>query len=225
MNELALFTGVGGGLLGGYIRGWRTVCAVEREPYAASILMQRQNDGILPPFPIWDDVCTFDGRPWRGIVDVVSGGFPCPAFSTAARGRNLAEKDLWHEASRIIGEVQPTFFFGENVSRQAIEQAATDLNDMGYDCRGCKISAADVGADHLRERYWVLAYPHNQSQLFRKINAEMAGVSKLRPSVWQTFPAESGMDDGMAYRMDRFKAIGNGQVSIVEAAAWGTLSV
>ena len=73
LNELALFAGAGGGILGGKLLGWRTVCAVEWEPYPASVLCARQNDGFLPPFPIWDDIQTFDGKPWRGIVDVVSG--------------------------------------------------------------------------------------------------------------------------------------------------------
>jgi len=83
---LALFAGAGGGILGGHLLGWRTVCAVEWEPYPASVLLARQNDGILPPFPIWDDVQTFDGKPWRGIVDVVSGGFPCQDISVAGGG-------------------------------------------------------------------------------------------------------------------------------------------
>jgi DNA (cytosine-5)-methyltransferase 1 len=86
MNELALFAGAGGGILGGKLLGWRTVCAVEWEPYPASVLCARQNDGLLPPFPIWDDIQTFDGRPWQGIVDVVSGGFPCQDISVAGGG-------------------------------------------------------------------------------------------------------------------------------------------
>ena len=77
LRELALFAGAGGGILGGLLLGWRTVCAVEFNAYARSVLLARQNDGTLEPFPIWDDVRTFDGRPWCGIVDVVSGGFPC----------------------------------------------------------------------------------------------------------------------------------------------------
>ena len=85
MNELALFAGAGGGILGGHLLGWRTVCAVEWAPYPASVLAQRQNDGLLPAFPIWDDVCTFDGKPWRGVVDVVSGGFPCQDISAAGK--------------------------------------------------------------------------------------------------------------------------------------------
>ena len=101
MRELALFAGAGGGVLWGKLLGWHTVCAVECDPYAASVLVSRQNDGTLDPFPVWDDVRTFDGRPWRGIVDVVSGGFPCQAYSNAARGRPPA-RGLWPVMLRII---------------------------------------------------------------------------------------------------------------------------
>ena len=94
MNELALFAGAGGGILGGHLLGWRTICAVEWEAYPASVLVARQNDKILPPFPIWDDVQTFDGKPWRGIVDVVSGGFPCQDISAAGGGLELTEKEV-----------------------------------------------------------------------------------------------------------------------------------
>ena len=101
MNELALFAGAGGGILGGKLLGWRTVCAVEWEAYPASVLCARQNDGFLETFPIWDDVQTFDGKPWRGIVDVVSGGFPCQDISVAGGGGGSMEKEAecgekWH---------------------------------------------------------------------------------------------------------------------------------
>ena len=85
----------------GKLLGWRTVCAVEWEPYPASVLCARQNDGLLPPFPIWDDVQTFDGKPWRGIVDVVSGGFPCQDISAAGKGAGIDGEraecgEKWH---------------------------------------------------------------------------------------------------------------------------------
>ena len=96
LRELALFAGAGGGILGGQLLGWRTVCAVECEPYAASVLAARQNDGLLPPFPIWDEVRTFDGRPWRGLVDVVAGGFPCQDISAAGKGAGIdGERKAW----------------------------------------------------------------------------------------------------------------------------------
>ena len=93
MNELALFAGGGGGILGGKLLGWRTVCAVERNAYCARRLMQRQNEGHIPPFPIWDDVCTFDGTPWRGVVDVVSGASHARTSARPARAQDSTESD------------------------------------------------------------------------------------------------------------------------------------
>jgi DNA (cytosine-5)-methyltransferase 1 len=224
MNELALFAGAGGGLLASYIMGWRTVCAVELDWYRRCLLVQRQNDGHLRPgFPIWDDVRTFDGRPWRGIVDIVSGGFPCQAYSTAAAGKNNAD-DLWPEMRRIVADVAPRYVFAENVSNKAIDAAADDLEAMGYQTNALTLSAADMGADHIRERHWLLAYADDKSKLLRRLNAEMAGSKSFQASVWQTYADESRVVDGLANRMDRYEAIGNGQVPIVAATAWRILA-
>lgn len=223
MNELALFAGTGGGLLASQMLGWRTVVAVEYDEYCQCVLAQRQNDGLLyPPFPIWDDVRTFDGRPWRGRVDVVSGGFPCQRYSTAASGKNNAD-DLWPEMRRIVADVAPRNVFAENVSREAIEQAAEDLIAMGYKAKAISLSAADLGGDHVRERFWLRAYTDLHSKLRRPINAEVAERKELRHSLWQTKPDEPRAPDGMAYRMDRLKATGNGQVPLVAATAWKLL--
>ena len=94
MNELALFAGGGGGILAGCLLGWNTVCAVEIEEYPRRILMQRQRDGQLPFFPLWDDVCTFDGTPWRGKVDIITGGFPCQDISVAATAFAILQLEL-----------------------------------------------------------------------------------------------------------------------------------
>jgi DNA (cytosine-5)-methyltransferase 1 len=223
VNELALFAGAGGGILGGKLLGWKTVCAVEFNSFCCRRLMQRQNEGHLPPFPIWDDVRTFDGAPWRGIVDVVSGGFPCQAYSSAAAGKNNAD-DLWPEMRRIVADVAPRYVFAENVAMRAIDAAADDLEAMGYETRAIPLSAADMGADHVRKRYWLLAYADDKSQLLRGINAEVAELPGFRPGVWQTQPEQSRMVDGMAGRMDRFEATGNGQVPIVAATALSILA-
>ena len=149
MNELALFAGAGGGILGGHLLGWRTVCAVEWEPYAACVLVARQNDGILPPFPIWDDVQTFNGRPWRGIVDVVSGGFPCQDISAAGRGAGIdgERSGMWREMARVVGEVRPQYVFVENSPMLTLRggvRVIEDLTALGYDCRWDIMGAADV---------------------------------------------------------------------------------
>lgn len=116
LRELALFAGAGGGILGGHLLGWRTVCAVERDAYAAAVLCQRQNDGLLPPFPVWADVSTFNGYLWQGIVEVISGGFPCQDISAAGKGAGItgSRSWLWKEFARIIGEVRPQFVYVEN---------------------------------------------------------------------------------------------------------------
>ncbi len=223
MHELALFAGAGGGILGGKLLGWRTVCAVEWEPYPASVLAARQNDKILPSFPIWDDVQTFDGKPWRGIVDVVSGGFPCQAYSTAAAGRNTAD-DLWSEMRRIVADVAPRYVFAENVSRIAIDQAANDCEQMGYKTKAISLSAKDLGADHIRERYWLLAYSDNDGEFLQSFNAETSKLQELGKSIWENYPESLRMANGMDCRMDRLKAIGNGQVPLCAATAWRILN-
>lgn len=166
MNELSLFAGAGVGILGGHLLGWRTVCAVEFEPYAASVLVARQNDGILPPFPIWDDVRTFDGRPWRGLVDVVSGGFPCQDISAAGNGAGIdgERSGLWREMARIVGEVRPRFVFVENsplLVRRGLAVVLGDLTELGYDSGWCVMGAADVGAPHQRDRIWIVAHAND----------------------------------------------------------------
>lgn len=220
LRELSLFTGCGGGLLASSILGHNVVCAVERDDYCIEVLIQRQNERTLQPFPIWDDICTFEGRPWRGTVDLVSGGFPCQAFSSAARGRNIAAKDLWGQMCRVIREVQPRAVFAENVSERAILQAQEDLLELGFNSKYIKLSAKDVGADHERERFWLLAYTYNYGELCRTFNAKTQVVQELRNSVWKTYPGELRVSDGVAFRLDRLKALGNGQVPIVAASAW-----
>ncbi|RCU29626.1 DNA cytosine methyltransferase [Acinetobacter baumannii] len=166
MNELALFAGAGGGVLASYLMGWRTVCAVERDAYAAQVLAQRQNDGILEAFPIWSDITTFDGKPWQGIVDVISGGFPCQDISSAGKGVGIEgeRSGLWSEMARIIGEVRPRYVFVENspmlVSR-GLTRVISDLAQMGYDAQWARFSASNFGAPHIRDRIWIVA--HSQS--------------------------------------------------------------
>ncbi len=167
MNELALFAGAGGGILGGKLLGWNTVCAVEIEKYPREVLLQRQRDGILSPFPIWDDICTFDGRPWKGAVDIISGGFPCQDISAAGKGIGItgSRSGLWKEMSRVVCEVRPRFVFVENspmLTSRGLDTVLGDLSGMGYDARWCVLGADDAGAPHRRKRIWILAYTESR---------------------------------------------------------------
>ena len=310
MNELALFAGAGGGILGGHLLGWRTVCAVEWEPYPASVLCARQNDGLLPPFPIWDDVQTFDGNPWRGIVDVVSGGFPCQDISAAGKGAGIdgERSGMWREMARIIREVRPRFVFVENspmLTSRGLGVVLGDLASMGFNARWGVLGAADVGANHQRDRIWIVAKQRNmaysmparewgnkwQSEDEKNASREVSNANRiglqrstnkqeleregrnqlqieqprdkgnvaytsqigLRDEAtncqmegnigfgfcgvdrnwWQREPESipriiernlGGMVNGVASRVDRLKAIGNGQVPLCAATAFRILS-
>jgi DNA (cytosine-5)-methyltransferase 1 len=188
MRELALFAGAGGGILGAHLLGWRTVCAVEVDPFCREVLLRRQQYGCLPWFPIWDDICTFDGRPWRGCVDVVTGGFPCQDISAAGRGRGIEgqRSGLWREMARVISEVRPRYALVENspllVSR-GLDVVLADLAALGYDARWGVIGARHAGAPHKRDRIWVLANAQRQpiwQQSWRRSGKSGAGTSEPR---------------------------------------------
>lgn len=239
MNELALFAGAGGGILGGKLLGWRTVCAVEWEPYAAGVLAARQNDKVLEPFPIWDDVQTFDGTPWRGIVDVVSGGFPCQDISSAGKGAGIdgERSGMWKHMARVVCEVRPEWVFVENspmlVSR-GLGTVLRDLAEIGFDAAWTVLSAAQVGAPHIRERIWICAHSNSvgwgrRSEEFRARNNLFQSSGLVGKSgAWKETAEQKarilGMDDGVAAGMDRLKATGNGQVPRVAAAAFAILA-
>lgn len=244
LREIALFAGAGGGILGGKLLGWNTVCAVEWEPYPAAVLVARQNEGILPPFPIWDDVQTFDGKPWHGCVDVVSGGFPCQDISTAGKqaGIDGEKSSMWKHMARIIGEVRPSFVFVENspnLVNLGLDRVLGDLTKMGFNAEWGIIGADDAGCLHERKRCWVLAYSGEIRLSSKKAIEEL---ERKRPSKqgmdfqWRQSepekeaseikPPMARMVNALADRVDRIeaiKAIGNGQVPHAMALAWETL--
>jgi len=229
MRELALFAGAGGGILGGILLGWRTVCAVEIDPFCRSILLARQRDGHLPRFPIWDDVRTFDGTPWRGTVDVVSGGFPCQDVSIAGNGSGIDgnRSGLWVEMVRIACEVGSPFIFMENsaaLPARGLPRILGGLASVGYDCAAWGvIGAAAAGAPHKRERCWVLAYSGSGRYGPPQNAIQARGDGFINGGGWEVEPRMDRVAYGMAHRLDRLRALGNGQVPAVAALAWRTL--
>jgi len=237
MNELHLFAGAGGGILGGILLGHTTVCAVEIEPYCRQVLLQRQRDGILPRFPIWDDVKTFDGRPWRGRVDVVCGGFPCQDISAAGAGKGIegTRSGLWSEFVRIIGEVQPRFVFVENspmLTIRGLGRVLGDLATMGHDARWGVFGSNAAGGCQKRERIWIVAhYPQGRripgvlpAQKFCQEPFDII-LARVRESLVsdENLPADIRKHYEMAGWMDRLAAAGNGQDPAVVRLAWEVL--
>lgn len=243
LRELALFAGAGGGILGGKLLGWRTVCAVEIEPYPAGVLVARQNDGSLPPFPIWDDVRTFDGKPWKGLVDVVSGGFPCQDISVAGKGAGIEgeRSGLWREFARIIGEVRPSYVLVENspaLTFRGLGRVLADLAKLGYDANWGVLGVGDAGGLHQRNRIWIIAFANNREKRMpvfqpKKIHRQpsfswcqnVRGIEDLRNRPDLYGPTILRNYDGIPGAVDRVAACGNAQHPAVVKLAWETLSI
>lgn len=259
MRELALFAGAGGGILGGQLLGWRTVCAVEIDTFCRSVLLARQRDRMLPRFPIWDDVRTFNGYQWHGAVDVVSGGFPCQDISSAGKRAGITgtSSGLWFEMLRIISEVRPVFVFAENsphLRTRGLGTCIAGLAGLGYDSRWCVLGDCHAGGATIGARLWLVAKANSCGEREQPIDVEVGSAQEFsllgstpysvslrvqqRRRSWESGEAKTklgdndrtastgcaGTVDGLANRMDRIRATGNGQVPTLAALAWSVLT-
>jgi len=222
-------------VLAASILGWRTVCAVEIDSGARKIMLDRQRDGVIERFPIWDDIETFDGKPWRDSVDVITGGFPCQDISQCGAGAGLDGKrsGLWVEMARIICEVRPKLVQVENspmLTSRGLGRVLSDLARMGYDAKWGVFRASSVGAAHHRARLFLVAYPHGSklesmdipkpvgidTQESRRRQSARAIDAALPANDYSSMPRNP---DDVARGMDGLKATGNGWVPIVAARA------
>lgn len=171
MTQLELFAGIGGFGLAGHWAGIETVCQVEIDPFCRRVLEKN-----FPHAHKHDDIHTFDGRQWRGSVDIVSGGFPCQPYSHAGQRKgNDDYRALWPQMLRVIREVGPAWVVGENVAGilsmdggRVFDGILSDLENEGYwnyqNANGEKkiaplvIPACAVGAPHRRDRVWIVAH-------------------------------------------------------------------
>lgn len=189
IRELACFAGAGGGVLGGKRLKWRTTCAVELDAFPRSRLLQRQREGHLEPFPIWDDVTTFDGKPWQGSIDIVTGGFPCQDISIAGGGDGLEgeRSGLWREMARIIGEVRPPFVLVENspMLRTARKRRARIIEVVGS-LFGSERRVRDVTVRTRPDLYAVLGQlaEMGYDAQWGVVGASDAGGSHGRDRIW-----------------------------------------
>lgn len=163
VNVLGLCAGVGGLELGIRIAepAARGVAYVEREAHACAVLAARMEEGALHPAAIWSDLATFDGKPWRGIVDCLASGDPCQPNSVAGKRRGSDDsRFLIDQVIRIIEECRPDRVFRENVPGNADGQLAAlvpALEGLGYRVAAGIFSAGEVGASHRRERLFIMA--------------------------------------------------------------------
>jgi len=168
LRVLDLFSGIGGFSFGlERTGGFETVAFCEIDEHACKVLKKH-----WPNVPIYHDIKNFD---YNGDVDVITGGFPCQDLSAAGQRKGIIDGErssLWGEMLRLTGKLRPRYMLAENVSALLIgddgrwfAELLSDLASIGYDAEWHRISAADIGAVHQRERVWIIAYP---SEIGRK---------------------------------------------------------
>lgn len=282
MNELSLFSGAGGGLLGTKLLGWSHVGYVENEKYCQQVIAQRIEDGCLDAAPIFGDIDEFvesgAAKKYQGFVDVLTAGFPCQPFSKAGKQKGGKDpRNKWPATIQCIRDVGPRYALLENVpallNSGYFPEVLGSLAEAGYDARWTVLGASDVGAPHRRKRLWILAYPnskrleehgHGKSanafsasevadsdrgacsegqsrRASEKLSQESprlrggsdqgqagkvvgSGSQDSGHQGWTTEPSVGRVANGVASRVDRLKALGNGQVPAVAAAAWEILN-
>ncbi|MGI9463611.1 MAG: DNA cytosine methyltransferase [Aestuariivirgaceae bacterium] len=224
LTVLDLFSGIGGFSLGlERTGGFKTVAFCEIDPFCRKVLAKH-----WPDVPIHDDVTKLRGED-VGSVDVICGGFPCQDLSYAGQGLGLAgeRSGLWSEIARLVRALRPRFVIVENVAAllaRGMGDVLGDLAGLGYDAEWSSVSACSVGAPHMRQRVFIVAYPDSFDgwSWVRDTSAQSNGPL---PSVDSLESARSGWRarmanpselyrgaDGVPFGMDRTRATGNSVV-------------
>lgn len=239
MRELSLFSGAGGGLLGTMLLGFRPIGYVEWDDYCQRVIAARIRDGILPDAPIFGDIRTFirDGyaASYTGMVDVVTGGFPCQPFSVAGKQKGADdERNMWPATVDCIRIIRPRFALLENVTGLLTSgyfgTILRDIHESGFNARWGTFSAKDEGAPIERKRLFIACTNkgHGKEGMGDQQNGAkeiQRSIARKCPEFWlQTPSADIGMGNGMDNYMDIVSAIGNGQVPQVVATAWKVLT-
>lgn len=237
----SLFAGIGGFDLGLERAGMKTAWFCEQNAYCQKVLAKH-----WPKVPCYDDVCEIGAHNVKS-VDILAGGFPCQDIATAGKGAGLAgaRSGLWREFARLIGELRPSYVIVENVPalrRRGLHKVLQDLDACGYDAEWDGISAAAVGAPHLRDRLWIVAYTNAGGRNGRPRQIKEAGGGKqpadrgcaaypdtdsgaLRPwrvgggaaqaggsGWWSVEPPMGRVAYGVPNRLDQLTALGNALV-------------
>lgn len=235
------------------VEGYSTVCYVEVETYCMAALQRRMENGEIPAAPLWDNLRTFDPAPWSGVVDIVSAGYPCQPFSAIGMRKGKDDpRHLWPEVRRIASGCAAPLVFLENVEGHlhiGMDIVARELAEMGYEIEAGLFSAEEVGAPHTRERVFILAAlgealadpcggglgrgkpEQGEADALQRLQQSWP-PGPYDPVGWEVFlenrphlePAVLRGSDGLAERVDRIRAAGNGVVPLEAANAFCTLA-
>jgi DNA (cytosine-5)-methyltransferase 1 len=270
---LDLFSGIAGNslALAEYVHN---IAYCESDRHAQAVLISRMSDGRLPRAPICTDIRLLDVPEFRGKIDIICAGFPCQDISCAGKGAGLGgeRSGLFFQVVRLAKEIQPAFLFLENVPAirtRGLDRVIEELTALGYDLRWAMLSAAEVGAPHKRERWFLLG--HSRSGRFSGASpgkVELQGGAEVvrssaplayssgggrvtesthtgrrqegdfpqgcatglsigspltDPEWWAVEPDLDRVVDGLPYRVDRIKRLGNAVVPLQAKTAFEML--
>ena len=248
LKTLDLFSGIGGfALAAKMIGGFETVGFCEIDPHCQKVLSKN-----FPEIPIHDDIQSLTARTFPNRIDCITAGFPCQDISGAnpnGRGLEGERSGLFFELMRVVCEIRPRYLVLENVAEMLRKQdgrvmgtVLRELSESGFDAEWQTISAASVGAPHLRERVFIVAYsrgkrrnnsrtinskdaiPNNQEWNSTKNIRTWDGWQRWLKSVcstrnwFETPTGVCGMDDGVSVRMDRDRIKGLGNAVVPQVA-------
>lgn len=170
---------------------------VEVDAYPIANLVDKMETQQLAPAPIWTDIKTFNAKSFRGMVDILCGGYPCQGFSLAGKRKGKEDsRHLWPHIRRVITECQPEMCFFENVEGHislGLEEVLSDLGRLGYRVEAGIFSAAEVGASHQRKRVFILAYSNASGRCQNWLSSELWANSIKQSSrySWPSRPKET----------------------------------
>jgi DNA (cytosine-5)-methyltransferase 1 len=207
----SLFSGIGGLDLGLERAGMTVIWQSEINPFASAVLAHH-----WPDVPNLGDITTIE---WSEVErpDLICGGYPCPAFSQAARGRNVAD-NLWPWMRDAIEALQPRWVLIENVAAhlgRGFSAVLADLDALGFDAEWSVVTACSVGASHTRRRLFAVAHANRDGEPAFAFDGQVAGMPDVagdRGRWGLPTAADLRADDGLPGRLDRVHALGNAVV-------------
>ncbi|CAN0268399.1 unnamed protein product, partial [Scytosiphon promiscuus] len=187
----------------------RAVAFVERDARAQAALLARMEEAALDPAPVFGDLSEFDGQRFRGSVDLVAAGIPCQGHSAAGSRQGASDgRNLWPDLRDILDDCHAPLLFLENVRGEPVRGGflaglLAELAALGFDAEWACLRAADVGAPHQRERFWLVAADRQRLREWRvpdavcdalRLQPERGQGCPQAPDKWDAEPGVMGQD-------------------------------
>lgn len=215
MKILDIFSGIGGFSIAAHWAGFETAAFCEQDKFCQKVLAKN-----FPGVPIFDDIKTLKGDQFNGSIDIVCGGFPCQPWSTAGKRRGAEDdRHLWPEMLRVVREARPRWVIGENVAgiiRMGLDAVLADLEAEGYTCQSFVIPACCIGAQHRRDRVWIVAYSEINRSRSRGLSERKTPALSNFGESFETFAdsdRERESQPQRAIRKERGRALDRNQES------------